>query len=172
MTMGDRIAVMNNGVLEQCGDPETIYERPANVFVAGFIGSPAMSFLECSTAPADGAVLLARGGLQVQVAGAPPLPGEVTVGVRPEVARAWVDGAGLAGPLDGEVDYVEALGRETFVGVTIEGTQLVVHHDGRAALAPGDRLRFGLVPAGLRYFDTATGLALAAEAQPSTTPSI
>jgi ABC-type sugar transport system ATPase subunit len=114
MTMGDRIAVMNNGVLEQCGDPETIYERPANVFVAGFIGSPAMSFL----------------------------------------------------------DYVEALGRETFVGVSVEGTQLVVHHDGRAALLPGDRLHFGLVPAGLRYFDRATGLALAAEPQPSTTPSI
>jgi ABC-type sugar transport system ATPase subunit len=113
MTMGDRIAVMNNGVLEQCGDPETIYERPANVFVAG-----------------------------------------------------------LAGPLEGSVDYVEALGRETFVGVSVEGTQLVVHHDGRAALLPGDRLQFGLVPAGLRYFDRATGLALAAEPQPSTTPSI
>jgi ABC-type sugar transport system ATPase subunit len=172
MTMGDRIAVMNHGVLEQCGDPETIYEHPANIFVAGFIGSPAMSFFDASAARADGMVRLARGGLAVDLAGAPALPDEVTVGVRPEAARAWADGAGLAGPLEGNVDYVEALGRETFVGVTVEGAQLVVHHDGRAALAPGDRLRFGLVPAGLRYFDRATGLALAAEAQPSTTPSI
>jgi ABC-type sugar transport system ATPase subunit len=172
MTMGDRIAVMNHGVLEQCGDPETIYERPANVFVAGFIGSPAMSFLDASAGRADGAAHLARGDLRVEVPGAPDLPDDVTVGVRPEAARPWADGAGLAGPLEGTVDYVEALGRETFIGVSVEGAQLVVHHDGRAAFQPGERLRFGLVPAGLRYFDRATGLALAREPQPSTTPSI
>jgi ABC-type sugar transport system ATPase subunit len=169
MTMGDRIAVMNHGILEQCGDPETLYERPANVFVAGFIGSPAMSFFEASTARVDGAVRLARGGLAVDIRGAPQLPGDVTVGVRPEAARPWADGAGLAGPLEGSVDYVEALGRETFVGVSVEGAQLVVHHEGRAALAPGDRLRFGFVPAGLRYFDRSTGLALAARAMESIT---
>jgi ABC-type sugar transport system ATPase subunit len=172
MTMGDRIAVMNNGLLEQCGDPETLYERPANVFVAGFIGSPAMSFFEASTAYVDGAVRMTCGGWAIDVPGASALPDDVTVGVRPEAARPWVDGAGLAGPLDGSVDYVEALGRETFVGVSVEGAHLVVHHEGRAALQPGDRLRFGLVPGGLRYFDRATGLALAADAQPSTIPSI
>ncbi len=171
MTMGDRIAVMNDGVLEQCGTPETIYERPTNTFVAGFIGSPAMSFFAAAAGPRDGGfVRLVHGALELDIPGAPELPAEVTVGVRPEAARAWADDAGLVGPLDGEVEYVEALGRETFVGVAVAGARLVVHHDGRATVQPGDRLRFGLVPEGLRYFDPASGLALAA--QRSTTPSV
>src|ERR687898_454847 len=80
MTMGDRIAVMNDGVLEQVGTPEELYERPANVFVGGFIGSPAMTFL----AGDDG----------------------VRIGVRPEYVRPWQDG--LQGPIEGVVAYVEA----------------------------------------------------------------
>src|SRR5215475_3206781 len=80
MTMGDRIAVMNDGVLEQVGTPEELYERPANRFVAGFIGSPAMSFLEPEAASA---LKLPRA--------------DVVVGVRPEHARRWRDG--LIGPL-------------------------------------------------------------------------
>ena len=92
MTLGDRIAVMHDGALEQVGTPEELYERPANVFVGGFIGSPAMSFL-----PRDDGTL---------------------IGVRPEHVRPWEDG--LAGPIDGRVAYVEALGRETLVGVDTE----------------------------------------------------
>src|SRR3954449_3021347 len=76
MTMGDRIAVMNHGLLEQVGTPEELYERPANRFVAGFIGSPAMSFLEAAHVK------------QLSV----KLPPSVVVGVRPEHARPWRDG--------------------------------------------------------------------------------
>jgi ABC-type sugar transport system ATPase subunit len=141
MTMGDRIAVMNAGRLEQVGTPGELYDDPANVFVAGFIGSPAMSF-----APA----------------GALGLQGEATVGVRPEHARPWADG--LHGPFEGAVAYVEALGRETFVGVDLdERTRLVVLVEGRSGLQPGDRMRFGLVRDGLRYFDSETGRALRGE---------
>ena len=102
MTMGDRIAVMNHGRLEQVGTPEELYDRPANRFVAGFIGSPSMSF-----APVE-----ALDGLRLPRAE----PG-LTVGVRPEHVRRWSDDAGLIGPLEGTVAYVEALGRETFLGV-------------------------------------------------------
>jgi multiple sugar transport system ATP-binding protein len=144
MTMGDRIAVMNHGVLEQVGTPEQLYEQPANRFVAGFIGSPAMSFVEASDVAGvlDGA----------------DVPAGAVVGVRPEHARAWREG--LVGPLRGTVAFVEALGRETFVGVDVGGTRLVVFEEGRATRDVGETMEFGLVASGLCYFDADTGAAL------------
>jgi ABC-type sugar transport system ATPase subunit len=163
MTMGDRIAVMNDGVLEQVGTPEELYERPANRFVAGFIGSPAMSFFDASAVGQDGGGVRLRGeAVDVLLPAAPGLNGGVTVGVRPEAARLWNGEArGLAGPLRGTVAYVEALGRETFVGVEVGGAMLAVFQEGRAALAPGDDVEFGLVPEGLRFFSPDDGAALA-----------
>jgi ABC-type sugar transport system ATPase subunit len=140
MTMGDRIAVMNHGVLEQVGTPEELYEQPANRFVAGFIGSPAMSFVE---RPEQLDAGLRTG---------------VVLGVRPEHARPWREG--LVGPLRGTVAFVEALGRETFVGVDVGDTRLIVFEEGRATRDVGDELEFGLVESGLRYFDAETGAAL------------
>jgi ABC-type sugar transport system ATPase subunit len=142
MTMGDRIAVMNDGVLEQVGTPEELYERPATRFVAGFIGSPAMSFFSL-------------GSVDVALNGHPP---GTIVGVRPEHARVWRDG--LAGPLKGRVAFVEALGRETFIGVDVGSERLVVFEEGRATRDVGDEIEFGLVPAGLRYFSPESGAAL------------
>jgi ABC-type sugar transport system ATPase subunit len=125
MTMGDRIAVLRDGELQQVGTPEELYERPANVFVGGFIGSPGMSFL-----PGD------DGG---------------QIGVRPEHVRPWQDG--LHGPIDGRVAYVEALGRETLVGVDADGdVRLVAVLEGRADLEVGAPLRVGLLPAGMQRF--------------------
>ena len=125
LTLGERIAVMNDGRLEQVGTPEELYERPANVFVGGFIGSPAMSFL-----PGD--------------------DGEV-VGVRPEHVRPWAEG--LVGPIAGRVAFVEALGRETLVGVdTDAGARLVAAVEGRAAYTVGEPIRVGLVAEGMRRF--------------------
>jgi ABC-type sugar transport system ATPase subunit len=168
MTMGDRIAVMQDGRLEQVGTPEELYERPANKFVGGFIGSPAMSFFDAQAgAEPGGGVRLRSGPIDVVVPGTGPLPGTVTVGVRPECARPWIaDRADLAGPIQGRVAYVEALGRETFVGVDAGDAQLVVHYDGRSTLLPGDELAFGVLPAGLRYFDVETGAAIATDRSP------
>ena len=159
MTMGDRIAVMNHGVLEQVGTPEELYERPANRFVAGFIGSPAMSFFDAAAASEDGGVRLRGEAVDVHVPGVPELPPSVIVGVRPEAARLWGAG-GIAGPLSGTVAYVEALGRETFVGVDAAGSRLAVHQEGRTRLQPGDAVEFGLVPGALRFFSPDTGAAL------------
>ena len=124
LTLGDRIAVMTEGQLEQAGTPEQLYDEPANVFVGGFIGSPPMSFLRW-----DGALL----------------------GVRPEHVRPWSEG--LLGPIEGRVAYVEALGRETLVGVeTDAGATLVTVLEGRARVDVGERLRLGLVEDGVRRF--------------------
>jgi ABC-type sugar transport system ATPase subunit len=144
MTMGDRIAVMNHGVLEQVGTPEELYERPANRFVASFIGSPSMSFIE----PGEADRLLT--GLQ--------RPANSVVGVRPEHARPWREG--LVGPLKGQVAFVEALGRETFIGVDVGETRLVVFEEGRATRDVGETVEFGLIAEGLRHFAADGGKAL------------
>jgi ABC-type sugar transport system ATPase subunit len=158
MTMGDRIAVMNDGVLEQVGTPEELYERPANRFVAGFIGSPAMSFFDAAaSADGNGGTRLLAPEVELVVPGT-KLPASVLVGVRPEHARPWRPG--LAGPLRGRVLFVEALGRETFVGVDVGGAQLVVFEEGRSTRDVGDSVEFGLVPEGLRYFDASSGAAI------------
>jgi ABC-type sugar transport system ATPase subunit len=150
MTMGDRIAVMNHGRLEQVGTPAELYDEPSNVFVAGFVGSPGMSF-----APAG------RLGLDVGA------PADVIVGVRPEHARTWGEGDGLLGPLDGQAEYVEALGRETFIGVRHDDeTRLVLCVEGRSAVQPGDRVSYGLVREGLRFFDPESGRARGPERAP------
>jgi ABC-type sugar transport system ATPase subunit len=165
MTMGDRIAVMNDGLLEQVGTPEELYERPANRFVAGFIGSPAMSFFSAAAerdGDGGGGVRLRGEAIELHVPGAPALPSEVCVGVRPEAARLWQDGgARLVGPLRGTVAFIEALGRETFVGVDVGDARLTLYEEGRSALQPGDDVEFGLLADGLRYF-SADGAALGA----------
>jgi len=126
MTLGDRLAVLNEGRLEQAGTPVELYDEPANVFVGGFLGSPPMSFLDCQ--------------------------GD-RLGVRPEHVLPWAEGAGLLGPLGGRVSWLESLGRETFVGIDTGGATLVALVEGRAASQPGDEVRVGLVADGVRRFD-------------------
>ncbi len=162
MTMGDRVAVMSNGVLSQVGDPRAVYERPANVFVAGFIGSPSMSFANMNVTSDGRGVVLSRGELRVETnTGSPALPAEVILGVRPEHARLWGDGAGLLGPITGRVEYVEMLGRETLIGVAVAAdAQLVVHADPDAGVHPGEAIPFGIEPGRMYLFDRKTEDAL------------
>ena len=159
MTMGDRIAVMSQGRLEQVGDPATVYSRPANTFVAAFIGSPSMSLVAMAR---EAAGSLACGDLRVPLgASTDGLPDEVVLGVRPECCRPWVDGAALIGPFEGRVEYVEALGRETFIGVEVAaGARFVVEADGGVRIGIGDTVRFGLAQGSLHLFDAATGAAI------------
>jgi ABC-type sugar transport system ATPase subunit len=155
MTMGDRIAIMRDGRLEQVGDPDAVYEEPANTFVAGFIGSPAMS-LSPFGAEADGDRLrLAHGDVRLECSrNGAELPREVILGVRPEHARLWDSEADLIGPIEGSVDYVEALGRETLIGVDVGGdARFTVEADGRVRVDPGDPVRFGLRRGRLYLFD-------------------
>jgi ABC-type sugar transport system ATPase subunit len=162
MTMGHRIAVMSEGRLEQVGDPDTVYHSPVNTFVAGFVGSPAMSLNGVAVAAADGQVTLVEGRSRLVVERPRfELPPKATLGVRPEHARLWEDGVGLVGPLEGVVLYVEALGRETFIGVeTPGGARYVLEADGTTRVPLGDTVRFGFVPGRLHLFDAETGLAL------------
>ncbi len=141
MTLANRIVVLNGGHIEQAGEPLTLYNRPANLFVAGFIGSPKMNFLAGTVrAAGDDGVRVALGGTEIALPFAMPCaPGdEVTLGVRPEhidVAQAG------AADLDVVVDLSEQLGGETYFYATPEGLpQLTVHQLGQRPLARGQAL--------------------------------
>jgi multiple sugar transport system ATP-binding protein len=122
MTMGDRVAVMRNGVLQQVADPQTLYDTPANLFVAGFIGTPPMNLLQ-ATVTVDGGVSIALGGVSLPVPDAalasyPGLRGAngrtVVVGARSQYLYPASERPELP-TLDGRVELVEALGGESIV---------------------------------------------------------
>ena len=154
MTMGDRIAIMRDGLLEQVGDPDEVYEQPANTFVAAFIGSPAMSLARLATGRRNGSVELALGDLRLQTGAERDVPADVVLGTRPEHTRLWGSGDGLIGPIEGRVDFVESLGRETHIGVTGPAdARFVIEAEGRVRAELGDTVRFGLRKGWLYLFD-------------------
>jgi multiple sugar transport system ATP-binding protein len=127
MTLGDRIAVMSSGKLQQVGVPQDVYDRPANLFVAGFIGSPAMNLLR-------GSVLGGRitaGDLTFELAGIPD--GDVVLGLRPEQLRPLADGLPR---IDFQVDVVEPLGDEVIVHGTVSGQVASVDMGSEEELLP------------------------------------
>ena len=83
------------------------------------------------------------------------------MGIRPEHAHTWSDGAGLVGPIDGRATFVEMLGRETLIGVEAAGEQLTVLADADSRVVPGDAVRFGVEPRKLFLFDPSTSEAIA-----------
>lgn len=150
MTMGQRIAVLKGGVLQQVAPPLELYHRPANRFVAGFIGSPPMNFLEARR-DGDGTYRLA-GGARVPLAGAGGRA-EVVVGVRPEDLRAAAAGAG---DISGTVELVERMGAESFLYVRAPEGMLVVKEGGAGGAQPGTSLSLALPRERLHLFDPAT----------------
>jgi multiple sugar transport system ATP-binding protein len=155
MTMADRIVVMHDGRVEQIGSPLELYDAPRNLFVAGFIGSPAMNFL-------PGVLRRAGGAATVELAGggrvpAPPTEAadgaSVVFGVRPEHLAVAGEGAGLSG----EVAVVEPTGADTHVLVrTGEAEVTAVFHE-RHALRPGDRIHLRPDVPKTHLFDAGTG---------------
>jgi multiple sugar transport system ATP-binding protein len=140
MTLADRIVVLRAGVIEQVGTPLDLYNHPANLFVAGFIGSPRMNFLAAEMVAGNGGETRIRGksGLDLAFPAAVPRHEKVTFGVRPE-HLGIVDPAGAM--LTGEVQIAEHLGGETFVYVALaSGETIVVEIKGQAAVQSGERV--------------------------------
>ena len=175
LTMGDRIAVLAGGLLQQCGTPQEMYERPANEFVAGFIGSPAMN-LGTFTVEGEWAKL---GPARVRVSEAaraamtPEDGGKIKIGFRPEGLDVVADGS--EGSIPVEVDFVEELGSDAYVyghlagaaeGETLgsgsEGTgkQLIVRVPPRTAPARGGVLHVRIREGQQHNFSAATGVRL------------
>jgi multiple sugar transport system ATP-binding protein len=162
MTMGDRIAVMNDGVLEQVGSPTDLYERPTNVFVAGFIGSPAMTFSRVRVEPSGQRWRLSSGSFALEVPNDLRGSGtQVVLGVRPEHGRIWGPDQGLLGPVEGTVEFVELLGRESYVGVrAADDVRFTLFASPDSKLRIGELVTCGFEPNGLYLFDPEAGTAL------------
>jgi multiple sugar transport system ATP-binding protein len=185
MTMGDRVAVLRSGELQQCDTPQVLYDRPDNIFVAAFIGSPAMNLYEGAVGEAGRSVRL--GSQQIELPDTvllahPALASyagkTVVAGIRPEHLPAA--GSYSRGPtLAGDVDLVEALGSELVVHFTIdakkvlaEGAQAAdaeaatISGEGVARVDPhtqvkaGDRFTFAIDTEGMQFFDDDSGSAI------------
>ena len=156
MTLADKIVVLQAGRVEQVGSPLELYHHPANLFVAGFIGSPRMNFLPVQVVGADGAGVAVDvpGGGRVAVparAGAVRPGDAATLGIRPEALRA-----DSAGPLAGEVRLVERLGGLTLLHVGLpDGGSVTVQSEGGDATRPQQPVRFAFDPASCHLFDGA-----------------
>lgn len=157
--MGDRIAVMQEGVLQQLDSPQRLYDEPANVFVAGFIGSPGMNFLDAMLSRDDGQLCLVGDGWQIPVSAASQIEdGELIVGIRPEDIKVHLaPPAEAPGSVAGEVRIVEHLGSETLVHAQV-GTQVVVARtEPRLPIRVGDLVWLGLPLTRVHLFHRATG---------------
>jgi multiple sugar transport system ATP-binding protein len=174
MTLGDRIAVLSDGKLQQLGPPQELYDTPANVFVAGFIGSPPMNLLRASAR--DGRV--SAGDFVLEREGLPD--GALIVGLRPEALRPAVDGMPS---VNFRVDVVEPLGDELIVHGSLAAELIAASSDAEfadgalpvsngtsveavARLDPRDRpaegsvIRLGIEPQDVHVFDAQTGVAI------------
>ena len=184
MTLGQRVAVLRGGVLQQCDTPEILFEHPANLFVAAFIGSPAMNLVEAEIE--DGEARF--GACRLPLAAGSHLRGRIVLGVRPHDLKLGSSG------VPGVVQVVERLGTETHVVVGIDAPRLrtaalaeaidaspdddillaeddrasfTIVTEARAEVAVGDRVELTVDPARLHGFDLETGEALRAPAEAS-----
>ena len=163
MTMGDRIAVMNSGRLQQVDVPETLYDNPANLFVAGFIGSPRMNFIKGALAASGGKAAVRFMGATVPLSSSSKLigntaDGDVTVGIRPEDLM-WRKAAGPDSSLtfSAEVDVVEPMGHEAYVTALCAGETVTSRFPPRSGVRTRERVDLALNPARLHLFDARTG---------------
>jgi multiple sugar transport system ATP-binding protein len=177
MTLGERVAVLSRGVIQQVDTPGELYNRPANTFVATFIGSPAMNFLRARLS--GGAVVFANYRLELPdraLAGVSRTEGDVLLGLRPEhfFDPRFVPSETIRNSLPVTVELTEQLGSETLLYFRAEGVEaeqssegevelggaLVARLDPRTQASPGERLVLGIDAERAHLFDPATGGAL------------
>ena len=160
MTMADRIVVLQNGVVEQIGAPLELYDNPRNLFVAGFIGSPSMNFIEARISRDGDPVAITRDGTRLPLA--PNAPGQngqdVTYGIRPEHLELASQGTGIPA----EVSVVEPTGAEILVVNTIAGTESQAVFKERHELKPGQPINLMPKLDAVHLFDRQTGQNLGA----------
>src|SRR6478672_1040404 len=162
MTLGQRIVVLKDGHVQQIDTPMALYERPANLFVATFLGSPAMNVLRGRLVRHDGLALEIGDGLRIPMGEGADVPEawlqrEIAIGVRPENLLP-ADGAGA---FDATIEMIEALGNETLVNARVGTQSLVSRMAPRTLPPPGQTLSLAVAPGRWHAFDAATGQRLA-----------
>jgi len=161
MTLGDRVVVMRDGIIQQCGAPLEVYRRPANRFVAGFVGMPPMNFLEGTIAAENDKLWFDEGTGRIAVpAWAHAALGRrvglrVAMGVRPQaISDAPQPGGGEDSRLDMKVTVVEYLGDKMEIYVsTANHAHVIAHIDAHGGIAPNTTLRLYLDPNRLQFFE-------------------
>jgi multiple sugar transport system ATP-binding protein len=166
MTMGDRIAVMSAGVLQQVGSPQELYERPVNKFVAGFIGSPSMNFVNVNVQHDGGKTWLKNSDIELAIpdrfaAGLASSGDALTAGIRPEHFEVG-DGAGAeaVAKMRATVDVVEFLGNEELIHMRVGEHDLVAILDTSHRVRPNDVLDMYVPVEKIHLFDQAEGKAV------------
>jgi multiple sugar transport system ATP-binding protein len=163
MTMGDRIAVMKDGVLQQVGTPEQLYLHPANLFVAGFIGSPAMNFVTVTTMGGEimmGQSRLTLAGEPAKVVAAQTPGADLTIGFRPEHLELPNGTTDHAMRFPAVVDVVEYMGNEELVHARAEENDIVAILPSDRKVKPGDNIELAVPRDRLFVFDPDTEKAL------------
>jgi multiple sugar transport system ATP-binding protein len=163
MTMGDRVAVLKDGLLQQVDSPLNLYDTPGNVFVAGFIGSPAMNIGEFSVEGNQAKAPMGAVTLPDAVARTAQPDGKITVGFRPEGLELSSEGTENAFPVD--VDIVEELGSDAFVygepahgaGTALRSDNIIARIDPHDAPRKGDKIWLRPKTEGMHYFSASTG---------------
>jgi multiple sugar transport system ATP-binding protein len=166
MTLGDRVVVMRDAVVQQVGEPLELYNSPANRFVAGFLGSPAMNFAAVRVSGGNDTLRAHKTGFGIELPQefaprlAPYIDKEVTIGIRPEDLRLanGSDAAGLC--FDATVEVVEKLGSEILLDLQVGDQTMVAAVEPNVRARYGDKLRFALRPDRLHFFDTASEAAI------------
>ncbi|MEQ1951226.1 sn-glycerol-3-phosphate ABC transporter ATP-binding protein UgpC [Mesorhizobium sp. CN2-181] len=164
MTLADRIAVMKGGLIQQLDRPQAIYTRPVNRFVAGFIGSPGMNFVEGALEARDGQPRFLADGLDVPLAtyafdAAGFRPGPAVFGMRPEHV-GLNSGADWPFSEQATVEVVEPMGSDTLVWTRLGGQNFTVRVTSERAPSVGDRVAIGFDPLRASLFDLSTGVRL------------
>jgi multiple sugar transport system ATP-binding protein len=160
LTLGDRIAILKEGVLQQVDTPMALYEHPGNKFVAGFIGSPSMNFFEGAlTRTGAGGMCTFRGiDLTIRVPCEPGTSDRVFLGIRPQHLEVVGEATGGDGSLRAEVGVVEPMGNEQIVYLTLPGGERVVAvAPVQPRITPGEKVSIRVRPEGLHIFDAQTG---------------
>jgi multiple sugar transport system ATP-binding protein len=167
MTLGDRVVVMKDGLVQQVGEPLTIYAKPRNRFVAGFIGSPAMNFIDCTVTGSDGNLAIdAPGGFLISVPAASRVALQkyrgqpVTLGIRPEDIRESQPGDPKDSQVDAVVEVVEPLGNEILIDVKVGPNPMVARVPPTSRLRMHEQVRLSLDPERLHFFDARTEQAI------------
>lgn len=150
MTLGDKIILINDGIIQQQGSPDDLYNRPVNLFVATFIGSPPINLIRGKLAYRNGETSFISSGFTIPLGAGEHLKRyhdkEVTVGIRPESLAPG------AGPISGEVELIEHLGPETLVYVTIHDVRIVAKAPPGLHLKRGERVSLSLSNTGIHFF--------------------
>ena len=186
MTLGERVAVMRDGRIQQVDTPQMLYNQPVNLFVAAFIGSPAMNLVEADVAGDR----IEFGGFQIPMSLAGDLPRRVIVGIRPEAFEQAAGADPSLPTIEVTIEIVEELGPDTHVIFTVdaakvdvsevreasgdeavllatEGVPFTARLDPQARVRPGQTIRLAVDPSRFHFFNPATGLRLAPQQEPA-----